>query len=75
MPRPTVPARVYVLSVLPAFLLALLITFGTGAWGWNEIVVFLVSVPVLAAVWFYLAGMLLERVGRRGLVAREGGAG
>ncbi|MBI2679167.1 MAG: hypothetical protein HYX28_10345 [Candidatus Koribacter versatilis] len=56
----TVP-RLYMLSALPAFLAGMIIVFGLGALGVNQVWSFLIVLPLLTSCWYFLVGWLIDR--------------
>jgi hypothetical protein len=60
-PRRPLSERAFVLSILPAFVIGVAITFGLGALGVNEIATFMITMPLLITAWFYLMGFLFDR--------------
>jgi hypothetical protein len=59
--RPVLWERAFVLSGLPAFAIGILITYGLGSVGVNEVLTFMISTPPLVAAWFYFLGWLVDR--------------
>ena len=53
--------RALTLSALPAFLLTLAIVRGLAHFGISELLTFMIAMPLLALVWFYTLGLLLDR--------------
>ncbi len=53
--------RVLVLSALPAFLVDAAVVVGMSKLGIDEVLTFMVSMPVLLFAWFYFSGWLIER--------------
>jgi|ERR1700722_9113255 len=60
-PTPPIWERAFVLSMLPAFVIGVAITFGLGRLGVNEIATFMIAMPLLIVAWFYLIGFLIDR--------------
>lgn len=59
---PSVIEDLLILAALPAFAMGLVIVEGLGRIGVNQVTSFFVSMPVLICVWFYLAGLLADRI-------------
>ena len=53
--------RTLIISALPAFLLTIATVRGLGRLGVNELVSFMVIMPVLVVSWFYTIGWVLDR--------------
>jgi high-affinity Fe2+/Pb2+ permease len=49
------------LSVLPAFVIGLFITFGLGRFGISEVLSYMISMLLLISASFYFAGWLVDR--------------
>jgi len=60
-PHPTWLERLFALSALPALVTASGITIGLGRLGTNEILSFMISMPLFSFAWFYFIGWLLDR--------------
>jgi hypothetical protein len=58
--------RLLAVSALPAFIVGLATVHGLAKLGVSEIVTFMISVPLLIVVWFYLVGWFLDRRRNRG---------
>jgi hypothetical protein len=58
--HPGLITKFYMVAVFPALLATLLITFGLGRFGINEIVSFLIAMPLLTFAWTYLIGRILD---------------
>jgi hypothetical protein len=54
--------RVLTLSALPAFLAGAGLVIALSKLGVDEVLTFMVSMPILLFFWFYLAGWLLDRL-------------
>jgi len=52
--------RVLVVSALPAFLAGVAVVIGLSKLGVDEVLSFMVSMPILLVAWFYFLGWLLE---------------
>ena len=72
-PRPAWPDRALVFSSLPAFLAGWAIVYLCGRAGVDEVLTFLVVMPMLLFTWFYLAGRLIDRWSRKRRQARGTG--
>ena len=59
--RPGRAEKMFLLSALPAFFASSLLTFGLGNVGVNEIVTFMISMPLLTFGWFHFVGWLIDR--------------
>jgi len=46
---------------LPAFILGAVVVNGFSRFGVNEIISFMISIPILIFAWFYLIGWLFDR--------------
>jgi len=57
--------RTLIISALPAFLLEEIILSGVGRMGISQVSTFMVSMPLLIAAWYYLAGNLVDRLMNR----------
>jgi hypothetical protein len=53
--------RVLVLSALPAFLAGFAVVAGLSKLGVDEVLTFMVSMPILIFAWYFFVGWLLER--------------
>jgi high-affinity Fe2+/Pb2+ permease len=53
--------RLFALAALPAFVIGLFITFGLGTFGINEVLSYMISMPLLISAWFYFVGWLIDR--------------
>jgi high-affinity Fe2+/Pb2+ permease len=53
--------RVLVVSALPAFLAGVAVVIGLSKLGVDEVLSFMVSMPILLVAWFYFLGWLLDR--------------
>ncbi len=67
-PPPPLLERAFVLAILPAFVIAVAITFGLGALGVSEIATFMIATPLLIVAWFYLIGFLIDRKKSKSIV-------
>jgi hypothetical protein len=59
----TALAKLLILSALPAFPATTLVTFAVGRLGVSEVLSFMFFMPLLAVVWYYLVGWLVDRRG------------
>jgi hypothetical protein len=59
--HPGIVERIFGFSALPAFVVGLFITYGLGSFGINEIISYMVSMPLLIFAWFYSVGWLVDR--------------
>jgi hypothetical protein len=57
--------RLLVVSALPAFLAGAAVMIGLSGLGVDEVLSFMVSMPILLVAWFYFIGWLVERWTRR----------
>ena len=57
--------RTLFISALPAFLVEAFILSGAARVGINQVSTFMVSMPLLIAVWYYLAGNFVDRLMKR----------
>ena len=69
--HPSLLARSFMLSGLPAFLVSFLITGGLHRLGVSEVTSFFYSVPILLLAWYYLLGRLFEYWSARNLLTRH----
>ena len=53
--------RALTLSALPAFLLTVAVMHGLDRFGVSELPSFMITMPLLTLVWFYMVGWLLDR--------------
>ena len=53
--------RLLIVSALPAFLAAAAIVVVLSKLGLNEVLTFMVSIPILLFLWYYFVGWLIER--------------
>jgi hypothetical protein len=60
-PHPGILVGIFAFCALPAFFIGLFITYGLGRFGINEIVGFMISMPLLIFGWFYFVGWLVDR--------------
>lgn len=56
------PDRTLVISAFPAFLCGFAVSYGLGRQGIDEVLTFMVSMPMLLFGWYYLLGWSLDRV-------------
>lgn len=62
--------RALILTALPAFFLAVVITHGLARLGISELLSFMSAMPLLTLAWFYLIGWLLDRWQHKRLLNR-----
>lgn len=55
------PDRILVFSALPAFVIGIGVVFGFSRRGFNEVLTFMVAMPILLFAWYFLVGWLIER--------------
>jgi hypothetical protein len=65
--HPGMLERILAFCALPALLIGLLITAVLGKYGMNQILGYMISMPLLIFGWFYFVGWLVDRVVRSGL--------
>jgi|SRR5438045_222583 len=58
---PALLDRFLIVSSLPAFLTGLAIVIGLSNFGIDEVLTFMVSMPILLFGWYYFVGWLIER--------------
>jgi len=63
--------RILVFSSLPAFLAGCAVVFAFGRAGIDEVLTFMVVMPMLLFTWFHLAGRLIDRWGSKRRQARS----
>jgi len=62
---PAWPDRVLVLSAFPAFLAGFAVAYGLGQRGTDEVLTFMVAMPMLLFTWYYVLGAFLDHWLRR----------
>ncbi|HEY6127153.1 MAG TPA: hypothetical protein VIW23_03120 [Candidatus Acidoferrum sp.] len=63
--------RILVVSALPAFLTGAAIVVGLSTAGIDEVLTFMVFMPVLLFAWYYFVGRMLDRVINRWIYRRR----
>jgi hypothetical protein len=53
-----------ILTAVPAFVVGLVVVNGSASYAVSEIPTFMVSMPLLIGVWFYLVGTMIDTVVR-----------
>jgi high-affinity Fe2+/Pb2+ permease len=53
--------RVLEITALPAFFFGFFLVAGLGKMGINQVLTFMISMPIFISAWFYLLGWLLDR--------------
>lgn len=71
---PSWATRLFVFSGLPAFLGAFSLAHGLGKYGVSEVKTFMISAPVLLALWFYGIAFLVQHWRTRRLERRQQGS-
>jgi hypothetical protein len=58
--HPGIVERIFEFSALPVFIVGLFITYGLGRLGINEIISYMVLMPLLIFAWFYSVGSVID---------------